>query len=100
MLRCGLLVVAGLCLSACLAPLRFGAERIERVADTGGVPTYHASGHLDRNQQGEMKAAEVMQAACPGGSPVLLSGYIMKMEILPRWLWDATFTCNDVIPLD
>lgn len=91
-------IVAALCLSACLTPMRFGAEDFERSGDTNGVPTYHASGHLDQGESGEAKAAEVMQAACPFGNPQLVGGYVMKMSIVPRPMWNATFTCDDEIP--
>jgi len=96
--RISLIVCVALSISACLSPLRFGAEDFKRVADTGGVPTYHASGHLDRDETGEAKAAKVMHDACPGGNPKLIDGLIMSMEVLPRRLWNATFTCDRVIP--
>jgi len=98
MLSQGSLILLGLCLSGCLTPMRYGAEDIDRAADTNGVPTYHASGHLDRGDSGEAKAAQVMQAACPDGNPALVYGHVMKMEILPRALWSATFTCDQEIP--
>jgi len=78
--------------------MRFGAESIERAEDTQGVPTYYASGHLDPGETGESKASEVMQAACPNGNPILVSGSAMKINIVPRWMWNATFTCNEAIP--
>jgi hypothetical protein len=98
MLRRGSLLIVALCLSACLTPMRFGAEDIKRVGDTDDIPTYYASGHLDHGESGEAKAAKVMRQACPDGDPQLVGGYIMKMVILPRSLWDATFTCNREIP--
>jgi hypothetical protein len=98
MLRWISLIVVGLCLAACLAPMRFGAEDFQRAPDTGGLPTYHASGHLDRGDSGEAKAAKVMHDACPDGDPTLIDGYVMTMTIVPRPMWNATFTCNNVIP--
>ncbi|GAB2175279.1 hypothetical protein [Dongia sp. agr-C8] len=87
-----------LCLAACLTPMRFGAESVERSGSTNGLPTYHAFGHLDRGESGEAKAAKVMQAACPDGNPQLVSGYVITMEIRPRPMWNATFTCDQEIP--
>jgi|AraplaMF_Col_mMF_1032025.scaffolds.fasta_scaffold00082_22 hypothetical protein len=92
------IVAAAIGLSACLTPMRFGAESFERTADRNGVPTYHASGHLDHGQSGEAKALEVMQAACPDGNPAFIDGYAMKLSIVPRWTWNATFTCDNEIP--
>jgi len=92
------LIAAALCISACLTPMRFGAERFERSTDTQGLPTYHASGHLDQGDSGEAKAAAVMRAACPEGNPRLVGGYVMTMEPLPRPMWNATFTCDQEIP--
>jgi hypothetical protein len=77
--------------------MRFGAEKFERAGDTNGIPTYHASGHLDKGDSGEAKAADVMQAACPDGNPKLVSGYVMTMNIVPRPMWNATFTCDQEI---
>jgi hypothetical protein len=97
--RWGLLIVAATTfLSACLTPMRFGAESIERTADRNGVPTYRASGRLDHGETGEAKAIEVMQAACPDGNPAFIDGYAMKLSIVPRWSWNATFTCDNEIP--
>jgi len=98
MLRRGSLSTLAFCLSACLTPMRFGAEGFERVADTNGIPTYHAYGHLDRGLSGEAKAAQVMQASCPDGHPALVGGYVMTIEPLPRPTWDADFTCDREIP--
>jgi len=91
------LIATVLLLSACLTPMRFGAESFERAGETSGVPTYYASGHLDLGQSGEAKAAAVMQAACPDGNPELVHGYVMKMNIVPRPTWSATFTCDHPI---
>jgi hypothetical protein len=98
MLRRGSLIIVGLCLSGCLTPMRFGAEDFDRLPDTNGIPTYHASGHLDHGESGEAKAAKVMQAACPDGNPRLVSGYVLTFEPRPRPMWDANFTCDREIP--
>jgi hypothetical protein len=98
MLRHGPLLIAALCLSACLTPMRFGAESFERSGSTGGIPTYHASGHLDQGDSGEAKVAEVMQAACPDGNPRLVGGYVITIDPLPRPMWNAIFTCDNEIP--
>ena len=86
-------------LSACLTPLRFGAGTIERVADTGGIPTYNASGNMSSRQVPEEKAAEVMKAACPDGNPRLIDGHIMWFQGSPSRIWSATFTCDHAIDI-
>ena len=96
-LACGL--VPSACGSVSSVHPRFGADEFSRTRDTNGLPTYAAHGHLAFREQAEEKVAKVMQEACPAGNPRIVFGYTRFGDIGPR-SWSATFTCNDVIPLD
>ncbi len=80
----------------------YGADSI-RPFDykAGGAPTYSAFGSLDfAGQDPDAKARKVMMAACPHGSPRLLTSTAspLKTDTATYNLWFAFFTCNDPIP--
>lgn len=98
-------VPALLVLSACYIPHpRYGADNFWQDKNVKGL--YWASGKVGYEKP-EVIVGRVMQAACPTGHPVLLSGneVIIKAEStegvpITKDGWTAAFTCNDPIPLD
>ncbi|WP_459851013.1 hypothetical protein [Dongia sp. agr-C8] len=104
------LACAGGLLQGCYIPNdhpAYGAEDFKRVEDAAGRPTYAIEGKVFYGMDPEREAKKVIAAACPTGNPTLLAGNAYSFNGQDRYgapasgtFWYATFSCDQVIPLN
>jgi hypothetical protein len=69
------------------------------VPDRNSLPTYEISGHIDRDDLPERKAARIMHATCLTGDPEhLQADYASDRKVSDGVsFWSGLFTCNQPI---